>query len=83
MSSGTETAPTLAEIAARIESMEAQLAELKEQVRRLQEPKPVRTFGDLYGILKGQIETTEEEIDAARLQVDDWWLDEDPADGSQ
>lgn len=74
MSTPTEPAPTLAVIAARIEAMEAELAALKEQVRQLQGPKPVRTLGDLYGILAGQVESTEADIDAALFRVD--WEDD-------
>jgi predicted nuclease with TOPRIM domain len=80
MSTQAEAAPTLEAIAARIQSMEAELAHLKEQVRQLQEPKPVRTLGDLYGILSGQVESTEADIDAALLRVD--WEDAAPENRS-
>jgi uncharacterized protein (UPF0335 family) len=70
MSAQTEPAQSLDAIVSRIESMEAELAELKEQVRQLQGPKPVRTFGDLRGIFRGQMDVSEEEIDAALYRVD-------------
>jgi hypothetical protein len=47
-----------------IKSIEAQLAVLKAQVKRLCPEQPGKTLGDLYGILAGQVESTEEDIDA-------------------
>jgi hypothetical protein len=79
MSTQTDTV-NLDAITTRIESMEAELAELKKQVHQLREPKPARTLGDLYGILAGKVESTEEEIDAALYRVD--WED-DPATGTR
>lgn len=80
MSTQTQPTPALDAILARIESMEAALAALKEQVRQMQAPKPVRTLGDLHGILAGQVESTEADIDAALFRFD--WED-DPATGSR
>jgi hypothetical protein len=69
MSTQTEPTLTLDAIASRIKSMEAGLAVLKEQVRPLQAPKPVRTFGDLYGIFRGKMDVSEEEIDAGLFRI--------------
>lgn len=58
-------------------SMQSQLKGLELQVQllkaKLQKSKsqqaPPKFFGDLYGILKGQAESTEEEIEAALYRV--------------
>lgn len=70
MSTQTEPTLTLEAVVSRIESMEAELAALKEQVRQMQAPKPVRTFGDLRGIFRGKMDLTAEEIDEARYRID-------------
>jgi hypothetical protein len=52
-----------AEILAEIQSLRAQLNALEAKVRESL-PRPTHTFGDLYGLLKGQVESTKEDIDA-------------------
>jgi hypothetical protein len=65
-------------ILAQIKSIETQLAELKDQVKQLRAPDAPKTFGDLYGLLAGQADFTEEEIDAALIRFK--WEDEEPGD---
>lgn len=67
-----------ATLAVQVESLEAQLAVLKAQVKRLIAPAPRKTFGDLYGILAGKVSSTEEEIDAVRYRFE--W--EDPEENT-
>jgi hypothetical protein len=67
-------------ILAQIKSIESQLAELKDQVKQLNTSTPTRTFADLYGLLAGQSDSTEEEIEAAQIRFK--WEDE-PAEGIQ
>jgi len=50
-----------------IRSLETQLAMLKAEVQRLD--RPSKSLADYYGILKGQAETTEEEIRTIALKV--------------
>jgi hypothetical protein len=59
---------------AQIKGLEAQLTMLKAQVKSLGPPTSPRTLGDLYGILAGQADSSEEEIDAALYRFD--WEDE-------
>ena len=67
----TETLQTeIANIEAQIKSMEAQLLVLRAQVTRFRLSIPPRTFADLGGILAGQLDFTEEEIDAALYRFD-------------
>jgi hypothetical protein len=54
----------LASIQSQIKSLELQLQLLKAKVQKLEQTTPTHSFGDLCGILKGQVESTEEEIDA-------------------
>lgn len=58
-----------AALAGQLKSLETQLAALRAQARAAGEPPP-RSFADLYGILAGQAESTEEEIEAAKYRVD-------------
>jgi hypothetical protein len=60
---------TLEMLTARIRTLELQLAVLKASVEKLGARKPTRSFADLYGILKGKVESTEEEIKAAEYKV--------------
>ena len=57
-------------LASQVKSIEAQLATLRAQIERLRAAAPPRTFGDLYGILAGQSDTSEEEIDAVLYRFD-------------
>ena len=56
-----------------IERLEKDLVGLRREVERMRDAerkgRPVRSFADLYGILKGQAEFTAEEIDAAQYRV--------------
>jgi hypothetical protein len=47
-----------------IKTLEVQLTVLKAQVQRLSTPTAPHSFADLYGILAGKIDSSEEEIDA-------------------
>jgi septal ring factor EnvC (AmiA/AmiB activator) len=48
-----------------IKTLEAQIKRLQTQVMRLRLSVPVKSFADLEGILAGQADFSEEEIDAA------------------
>ena len=67
---------TAESLLAQIKSIETQLAVLKAQVEKLSEPTSVKTFGDLYGLLAGQSDSTEEEIEAAHIRFK--WEDDEP-----
>ena len=60
-------------ISSYIKSLEAQLRVLKAQVESVpQQPvKPGHTFANLYGRLRGQVDSTEDEIDAVLYQFPD------------
>jgi hypothetical protein len=51
---------------AKIKELEVQLAILKAQVKRLSGASPPKSFADLRGILKGKVESSEEDIDAVK-----------------
>jgi hypothetical protein len=51
---------------AQVKSLEVQLAVVKAQVQRLSTPTAPHSFIDLYGILSGQADSSEEEIDAVQ-----------------
>ena len=79
----TETSPmtpkvTAASILSRIKMVETYLAALKSDVERLmeQEGEPPQTFADLKGMLGGQGNFSEEEIDAALYQLPPGFADE-------
>ena len=48
-----------------IKSLEAQLSALKVELANRQESEPQKRFSDLCGILKGKVDSTEEDIEAA------------------
>jgi hypothetical protein len=58
-------------LAARIKSLEVQLAVLKAQVKRLSAATPPKTFAELHGILAGAGDFTEEEIDSVLYRLDE------------
>ncbi len=51
-------------IISQIKSLEAQLQVLQARVQSLPPAEPSYTFADLHGLLSGQVESSEEEIDA-------------------
>ena len=51
---------------AQIKALEAQLAVLKAQVHELSTPTAPRSFADLYGILSGKVDSSEEEMDTVQ-----------------
>ena len=53
---------------AQIKGLELQLAILKAQVKRLGVSATPRTFADLRGILKGKVQSSEEDIDAVKYR---------------
>jgi hypothetical protein len=55
---------------AQIKALETQLAVLKAQVQRLSAPTPSHSFADLYGILSGKVDSSEEEIDAVQYRFE-------------
>jgi hypothetical protein len=55
---------------AQVKALEAQLAVLKAQVQRLSTPTALRTFADLYGILSGKVDSSDEEIDAVQYRFE-------------
>lgn len=53
-----------------LKGLELQIQLLKAKLQKSQSPPaPPKYFGDLYGLLKGQVESTEEEIDAILYRV--------------
>lgn len=54
---------------AQIKGLEMQLAILKARVERLSATATRRPFADLYGILKGKVKSSEEEIDAVKYRL--------------
>lgn len=65
-------------ILAQIDSIETQLATLKQQVREIAAPngEPPHTFADLYGLTGGEGNFSEEEIDAALYRLTPEWIDD-------
>ena len=57
-------------LAAQIKALETQLAVLKAQVQRLSTPTAAHSFADLYGILSGKVDSSEEEIDAVQYRFE-------------
>ncbi len=57
---------TVEALISRIRSLELQLAILKAQVNQSQSPEIPKSFSDLYGIFKGKISSSEEEIEATK-----------------
>jgi hypothetical protein len=55
---------------AQVRALEAQLAVLKAQVQNLSTPTAPRSFADLYGILSGKVDSSEEEMDAVRYRFE-------------
>jgi hypothetical protein len=55
-------------LVAKIKGLEVQLAILKAQVKRLRGTSPHKSFADLRGILKGKVESSEEDIDAVKYR---------------
>jgi hypothetical protein len=49
-----------------VKALETQLAVLKALVQRLSTPTAPHSFADLYGILSGKADLSEEEIDAVQ-----------------
>jgi hypothetical protein len=60
---------------AQIKGIELQLAVLKARVKRLSTSAPRKSFADLYGILEGKADSTEEDIDAAQYRLK--WEEDD------
>jgi hypothetical protein len=60
-------------LTAQIKALEAQLAVLKAQVKKLSAPAPSRSFANLYGVLSGKVDSNEEEIES--LQYHFKWED--------
>ena len=55
---------------AHVKALEAQMAVLKAQVQKLSTPTAPHTFADLYGILSGKADSSEEEIDAVQYRFE-------------
>lgn len=55
---------------AQVKALETQLAVLKAQVRRLSTPTASHSFADLYGILSGKADSTDEEIDTVQYRCE-------------
>jgi hypothetical protein len=55
---------------AQVKALEAQLAVVKAQVQRLSTPTASHSFADLYGILSGKADSSEEEIDAMQYRFE-------------
>src|SRR5438876_10433257 len=61
---------TLNLLISQVKGMQAQLAVLRAQLERLRGLEPPRTLGQLYGILAGQSDSSEEEINAVLYRFD-------------
>ena len=61
---------TLNLLISQVKGMQAQLAMLRAQLERLRGSEPPTTLGDLYGILAGQSDSSEEEINAVLYRFD-------------
>jgi hypothetical protein len=59
----------LISVQSQIRSLELQLQILKAKLGKEQQKSPTKSFGELYGLLKGKVESTEEEIDAVLYQL--------------
>jgi hypothetical protein len=57
-------------LTAQIKALETQLAVLKAQVKRLSTPTASHSFADLYGILSGKADSSEEEIDSLQYRFE-------------
>jgi len=55
---------------AQVKALEAQLAVLKAQVQKLSTPTASHLFADLYGILSGKADSSEEEIDSVQYRFE-------------
>ena len=53
---------------AQIKGLKLQLAILESRVKRLTESSPSKSFADLRGILAGEANSSEEDIDAAQYR---------------
>jgi hypothetical protein len=53
---------------AQVKALETQLAVLKVQVQRLSTPAASHSFADLYGILSGKVDSSEEEINSVQYR---------------
>jgi hypothetical protein len=63
-----ESVATQETLAAQIRGLEAQLAVLSAQMKRLGASASSATFASLYGLLAGKVESTEEDIDNVLFQ---------------
>ena len=54
---------------AQIKGLEAQLAVLESQVKRLGTTTTPKPFASLYGILKGKTESSEEDIESVKYHM--------------
>ena len=61
---------TVEAIGCRIKELEAEIASLKADLKRLRAGTPPKTFADLCGILRNDRDFTEEEIDAVLYRGD-------------
>jgi hypothetical protein len=55
---------------AQVKALEAQLAVLKVQVKKLRTPTAPPSFANLYGMLSGKADSTEEEIDVVQYRFE-------------
>ena len=53
-----------------VKALETQLAVLKAQVQRLSTLTASHSFADLYGILSGKADSSEEEIDSVKYRFE-------------
>ena len=56
-------------IESQLKKLELQMQVLKAKLKKLQANTPAEIFGDLRGILKGQAQSTEEEIGAVLYRM--------------
>ncbi len=60
---------TQEDLVAQIRALEVQVKALKAELRRHDPSTSQGRFADLHGILAGQVETTEEDLDAVRYRI--------------
>jgi hypothetical protein len=53
-----------------VKSLEAQLTVLKAQIKHLGAQTGGKTFADLYGVLAGKVDSSEEEIEGAQYRFE-------------
>ena len=59
-----------ATLAIGMRSLETQLAVLRARVQQTRVPTAARTFGDLYGVLSGKVESSESDLRSVEYRLE-------------